>query len=107
MISSYILQGYIALPDNVECGITNGLPSLTIVGLANKSVDEAKERLRAAIKASGYSFPKQRILINLAPADVPKNSASLDLAMAVAILHADKQIAIRKNASVICIGELT
>jgi magnesium chelatase family protein len=105
MIESPILVGYAAIKVTVECTLNNGLPSLTIVGLAAKAVDESKERIRAAIVASGYSFPKKRIIINLAPADIPKNTASLDIAIALAILHADKQIAI--DHKVTAIGELS
>jgi magnesium chelatase family protein len=106
MIESPIITGYTAAKVQVECNISRGLPSLTIVGLAAKSVDESKERIRSAIASSGYSFPKGRIVINLAPADIQKNSSSLDIAIAVAILHADKQI---KNPSkdIVLIGELS
>lgn len=72
----------------IECHITRGLPSIVIVGFANKAVDEAKERLRAAFHASKLDFPKQRITINLAPADIPKESSSFDVGIAVAIMQA-------------------
>lgn len=71
----------------IECHITRGLPNIIIVGYANKAVDEAKERIRAAFGASKLEFPKQRITINLAPADIPKESSSYDLGIAVAILQ--------------------
>src|SRR5688572_22531980 len=90
----------------VECDITNGLPSLTIVGLGGKTVDEAKERLRSALRNSGLDMPPQRITINLAPADVPKDSSSMDLAMAVAILTASKQLAQVQTDGYILMGEL-
>jgi magnesium chelatase family protein len=105
MIESPILVGYSAIKVTVECTLSNGLPSFTIVGLAAKAVDESKERIRAAILAAGYSFPKKRIIVNLAPADVPKNTASLDVAISLAILHADKQISIKNN--LVAIGELS
>lgn len=105
MIESPILVGYSAIKVTVECTLSNGLPSLTIVGLATKAVDESKERIRAAIIAAGYRFPKKRIIINLAPADIPKNTASLDLAIALAILHADKQVSIQHTT--VAIGELS
>lgn len=104
MVESPITAGYTAVIVKIECTISNGLPSFTIVGLASKAVDESKERIRAAIIASGYSFPKKRIVINLAPADIQKNSASLDSAIALAILRADKQLATKKD--VVSIGEL-
>ncbi|MEK7602682.1 MAG: YifB family Mg chelatase-like AAA ATPase [Patescibacteria group bacterium] len=71
----------------VECHITNSLPSVIIVGLAQKAVDEAKERVRSAFSASNIKFPKKRVTINLAPADTPKDSTSFDLAIAVSILQ--------------------
>lgn len=75
----------------VECHVSNGLPSILIVGFANKAVDEAKERLRGAFASSKLTLPRQRITINLAPADIPKDSTCFDLAMAAAILKASGQ----------------
>lgn len=72
----------------VECHSSNGLPSITIVGLTNKAVDESKERVRAAFVSSGIAFPKKRLTINLAPADVPKSGTSFDCAIALSILQA-------------------
>lgn len=77
----------------VEVDIQNqGLPSFTIVGLPNKAVDEAKERVRSAIKNTGCEFPQKRITVNLAPADLPKEGASYDLPIAIGILIASGQI---------------
>ena len=76
----------------VQSHITNGLPSVTIIGYASKAVDEAKDRLRASFANSDLPFPKKRITINLSPADIPKDSTSLDLAMAAAILTSDGQV---------------
>lgn len=76
----------------VEADMSNGLPSFIVVGLANKAVDEAKERVRSAIKNSGLNMPPRRITLNLAPADLPKNGSSFDLAMAVSLLWASKQV---------------
>jgi magnesium chelatase family protein len=88
--------------------MTNGLPNMLIVGLASKSVDEAKERIRSSIVSSGFKFPKKRIVINLAPADIPKSTSSLDLAMAISILVADGQVKINsKDQEVALIGELS
>lgn len=104
-IKSIINFGFDGTVINVECHISNGLPSMTIVGLASKAVEESKERVRIAILKSGINFPKKKIVINLAPADIPKDSVSLDLAIAIAILQADEQI---KNdlSNSIFIGEL-
>lgn len=76
----------------VEADMSNGLPGFIIVGLANKAVDEAKERVRSAIKNSNLNLPPRRITLNLAPADLPKNGSSFDLAMAISLLVASKQI---------------
>ena len=80
----------------VEVDISQGLPVFDIVGLPNQSVKEARERVRAAIKNSGYEFPMRRIVVNLAPATIRKSSAGLDLAIALGILIASGQIKGRK-----------
>lgn len=77
---------------HVEVDISNGLPSFTIVGLADTAVLEARERIRLAIKNSGYAFPPTRKTISLAPADMRKHGPAFDLAMAVGLLAASKQI---------------
>ncbi len=93
---------------DVECVVSNGLPNLIIVGFANKAVDEARERVRSAFSTSKISFPKKRITINLAPADVPKETPALDLAIAASILLASNQANLRDTlANVIYLGELS
>lgn len=72
----------------VECAITNGLPSIIIVGLGNRSIEESKERIRSGFSSSNLYFPKKRITFNLAPADMPKVSSLYDLAMAATIIFA-------------------
>ena len=72
----------------VECQLSNNLPSIVIVGYANKAVDEAKERIRSAFTASETPLPRKRITLNLAPADIQKTGTGFDLAMAVAIICA-------------------
>ena len=81
----------------VEVDISQGLPVFDIVGLPNQSVKEARERVRAAIKNSGYEFPMRRIVVNLAPATIRKSSAGLDLAIALGVLFASGQIKERKT----------
>lgn len=80
----------------VEVDISQGLPVFDIVGLPNQSVKEARERVRVAIKNSGYEFPMRRIVVNLAPATIRKSSAGLDLAIALGVLIASGQIKGRK-----------
>lgn len=89
----------------VESDMHNGLPAFIIVGLANKAVDEAKERVRAALKNSKLHLPPKRITLNLAPADLPKNGSGFDLAMAASLLAASGQIEPIANDSVF-FGEL-
>ena len=75
---------------SVEAHISNGLPSLSIVGLAEKEVKESRDRVRSAILNSRFEFPLRRITINLAPADLPKQGGRFDLAIALSILAASK-----------------
>ncbi len=76
----------------VEIDVRRGLPAFTVVGLADAAVREARERVRAAILNSGYEFPAARITANLAPGDLPKAGAALDLALACAVLGASGQL---------------
>jgi magnesium chelatase family protein len=76
----------------VECDISNGLPGFTVVGLGDKAIDEARDRVRGAIKNSGLLVPPKRFSFNLAPADVPKDGSSFDLPLAVALLIATGQV---------------
>ncbi len=76
----------------VECDVGRGLPGLTIVGLAAKTIDESRERVKSAIKNSNLQLPNQKITINLAPANIPKDGSGFDLAMAISILVSSKQI---------------
>lgn len=99
-------SGIESLPVDVQCHITHGLPSITIIGYVNRAVNEAKDRLRASFANSSLEFPKKRITINLSPADLPKDSTSLDLAMAVAILASAKQITDDKLEKAVFLGEL-
>jgi len=92
-VMSAAVVGLDAVPIEVEVDIASqGLPNFFIVGLPDKAVDEAKERVRSAIKNSGADFPAKRITVNLAPADLPKEGASFDLAIALGILIASGQL---------------
>ncbi|MFH0864096.1 MAG: YifB family Mg chelatase-like AAA ATPase [Candidatus Gottesmanbacteria bacterium] len=99
--------GLESVPIEVEVDVASqGLPSLTIVGLPDKAVEEAKERVRSAIKNSGADFPPKRITINLAPADLPKEGPGFDLPIALGILMASGQL----NADIsktLVLGELS
>ncbi|NDF45578.1 MAG: ATP-binding protein, partial [Betaproteobacteria bacterium] len=89
LIHSRALLGLRAPPVTVEVHLANGLPSFTLVGLADTEVKEARERVRCAIQNSGFEFPNnKRITVNLAPADLPKDSGRFDLPIALGILAA-------------------
>jgi magnesium chelatase family protein len=90
----------------VECHITNGLPAIIIIGYASKAVDEAKERLRASFANCSIQFPKKRVTLNLSPADIHKDSTSLDLAMAVAVLAQSGQVQTDKLSDYLFFGEI-
>lgn len=102
--TTYGLDGVLV---TVEVDISNGLPSFDIVGLPDTAVKEARERVRAAIKNSGFSFPITRITVNLAPADIKKDSSGLDLAIAIGILAASGQINQLDCLEAVFIGELS
>ena len=92
-IQSRALLGLDAIQVTVEVHLANGLPSFTLVGLADTEVKEARERVRCAIQNAGLTFPtNQRITVNLAPADLPKDSGRFDLPIALGILAASGQI---------------
>lgn len=91
----------------VEVHITNGLPYLGIVGLPETAVKESKDRVRGAILNSHFDFPFQRIMINLAPADLPKEGGRFDLAIALGILAASEQIPKNTLDQYECVGELS
>ena len=91
----------------VEVDISNGLPAFDIVGLPDTAVKEARERVRAAIKNSGFVFPSTRITVNLAPADIKKDGSGLDLPIAIGILAASGQIHTLDCLSAVFIGELS
>lgn len=92
-VNSSAVVGLDATPVTVEVDIANqGLPAFQIVGLADRAVEESKERVRSAIKNSGADFPPKRITVNLAPADLPKEGPSYDLPIALGILIASGQL---------------
>ena len=100
------LLGLHAPAIEVEVHLSQGLPSLTIVGLAEAAVRESKDRVRSAIINSGFQFPTKRLTINLAPADLPKDGSRLDLAIALVILIASGQLPEQSNEGLEIIGEL-
>lgn len=106
-INTATFTGIEGIKVTVEIDITNGLPAFNIVGLADTSVKESKERVRAAIINSGFEFPLARITINLAPADLKKEGSLFDLPIAIAILAATDQIKQKNFEEYIFFGELS
>ena len=108
LVHSRALLGLDARPVCVEVHLANGLPSFTLVGLADTEVKEARERVRSAIANAGLEFPSnKRITVNLAPADLPKDSGRFDLPIALGILAASGQIASARLAGWEFAGELS
>ena len=105
-IRSLGLHGITGYEVSVECDLSGGLPAFTVVGLPDAAVNEARERVRAAIKNNGFSFPVSRITVNLAPAHVKKVGTLYDLPMLVGILCAGGQLKL-KNTNCAFVGELS
>jgi len=108
LLQSRALVGLEAAAVTVEVHLANGLPSFTLVGLADTEVKEARERVRSALLNSGLEFPhNKRITVNLAPADLPKDSGRFDLPIAIGVLAASGQIDGRRLAGYEFAGELS
>ncbi|MDP1650932.1 MAG: YifB family Mg chelatase-like AAA ATPase [Rubrivivax sp.] len=108
MVSSRALDGLEAPEVHVEVQLANGLPSFTLVGLADTEVKESRERVRAALQQSGFAFPhNKRITVNLAPADLPKESGRFDLPIALGILAAAGLLDAARLAACEFAGELS
>lgn len=100
--------GLSGIPIEVEVDISSqSLPAFNIVGLPDKAVEEAKERVRSAIKNSGAEFPVRRITVNLAPADLPKEGPSFDLPIALGILRASEAVPLQDLSDALFLGELS
>ncbi|TCK97878.1 magnesium chelatase family protein [Natranaerovirga hydrolytica] len=106
-VSSGALLGIDGMILQVEVDISNGLPAFDLVGLPDSSVKESKERVRTAIKNSGYTFPIERITINLSPADIKKEGPIYDLPIAIGLLTCVDCINAKALKDVLIIGELS
>ena len=106
-IQTVAFRGIDTIVVDVQIHIANGLPAMTIVGLADKSVAESKERVRAALTLIGLSLPPKRIAINLAPADVLKEGAHFDLPIALGLLVAMGVVPADAVADRVVLGELS
>src|SRR4051794_6427953 len=99
--------GVEACPVHVEVDVSFGLPGFTMVGLPDASVRESRDRVRSAIRNSGFEFPAHRITVNLAPADVRKVGASFDLPLALGVLAAQGDVVQRHISDLVVLGELS
>ena len=106
-VRSYGLSGLSGYPVAVEVDSSPGLPHWEVVGLPDAAVKESRERVRAALKNSGFSYPQGRVVVNLAPADLRKEGPIYDLAIAVGTLAASGQVELREFSEATFIGELS
>jgi magnesium chelatase family protein len=104
---STVVVGVDALPVQIEVDVSHGLPQFAMVGLPDVAVRESRDRVRAAIRNSGFEFPPHRITVNLSPADVPKAGTSFDLAIALGLLATSDQLAARSLPDTLVLGELS
>src|SRR5690349_23328239 len=106
-LTTFALKGIDSLRVTVEVDVRQGLPSFSIVGLGDRAVREARERVRAAVQNSGFEFPARRVVVNLAPAYVRKVGAGFDLAIACGVLAASGQLPADSLAQTAVLGELS
>lgn len=106
-IQSFAFAGIEPIPVMVEVQLSSGLPSFLIVGMADKAVGEARERVRSALASMGLALPPKRIIVNLTPADLPKEGAHFDLPIALGLLMAMGVISDEKASSYAALGEIS
>jgi len=106
-VLSFSLLGIEAYPIEIEVDVSRGLPAVTLVGLADTAIRESKERVKSAIKNSGFDWPGERITVSLAPSDIKKEGTSFDLAIALGILSATGQINSESLKDHYILGELS
>jgi len=106
-VFSFGLLGIEAYPIEIEVDVSRGLPAVTLVGLADTAIRESKERVKSAIKNSGFNWPSERITISLAPSDIKKEGACFDLAIALGILAATQQLNNQNLKDYYILGELS
>nr|HPR91007.1 magnesium chelatase domain-containing protein [Synergistaceae bacterium] len=106
-IFSSSLHGIDAILVDVEVDISPGLPQFATVGLPDGAVKESKDRVKSALKNSGYEYPSRRITVNLAPADIRKEGAAFDLPISIGILAASGVVKARKIKDYLLLGELS
>lgn len=105
-VYSAIPQGYDGSIVEVEGDSNRGLPTFNLVGMANKTISESRERVRAALANSGFDFPQRKVTISLAPAELLKDGSHLDLPIALAVLVLSGQLLSQNVSSRLFVGEL-
>src|SRR5580693_1270774 len=98
-IEAYLVRVEVVGVPTTECGIH-------IVGLADRAIQESRERVNAAVRSCGFLFPTYKVVVNLAPANIRKEGASFDVALALTILAMDQQIDASRLRDFVCLGEL-
>ena len=106
-LRSAAVFGLDVFPVHVEVDVTFGLPSFRMVGLPDPSVRESRDRVRSAIRNSGFEFPPHRVTVNLAPADVRKAGSAFDLPIALGVLAASGVVERRRVHDIVLLGELS
>jgi len=110
VVRSFSILGVDGYPVDIETDVISGMPSITIVGMGDTAVREARERLQAAVVNAKYDFPSRKVVINLAPSDIKKSGSNFDLAMAVGLLVKSGQLIVAENIDIkdyAFIGELS
>lgn len=107
VVHSAVVRGAEALPVTVEVAVSDGIPGFCIVGMADMSVQESRERVKAALRACGFTVHRKRVIVNLSPSELRKTGSQLDLPIAVGILRATGQIDPASVSGALLVGELS
>lgn len=107
VVQSAVLRGVEAVPVEVEVAVSHGIPAFNVVGMADTAVQESRERVRAALRQSGFVMPTDRVLVNLAPSSLKKSGSGFDLAIAIGVLVATGQVNPAVVERCLFIGELS
>src|SRR5437660_2936618 len=105
-VNSVAVNGLDAQAVEVEVDLASGLPMFTVVGLPDPTVRESRDRVRSALRNSGFNFPQRKVTINLAPADLRKEGAGFELPMAIGILAAEGLIPVEALRDYVMVGEV-
>ena len=106
-VYSAIPYGFTSRLITVEGDLTNGLPAFNIIGLPSRAIDESRDRIRSAIRNSLFDFPRHKIIVNLAPAEIRKDGSLLDLPIALAVLALARQLLPQDLDDSMFVGELS